>query len=230
MSDRFSKMRSYEDTDHPLVMFYPSKDGLNIDGLDILSLNPSFLNNYIQGELKEACEHNFIKLSRDWKKLSSNDAIKIIQQAHGKIHATNLPYPELNQSYVITVDNLVKMISILFRLKNNIPCITMGECGCGKSSLINQLCAILHIPLKTLNIHGGMSDEDIMIWMADAIYEARSLPENDIMIAFLDEINTCNSMGLFKEIVCDNSMNGDITNTIKNYLLLVILRCKITKI
>ncbi len=28
------------------------------------------------------------------------------------------------------------------------------------------------------------------------------------MIAFLDEVNTCNCMGLFKEIVADRSMNG----------------------
>ncbi len=28
------------------------------------------------------------------------------------------------------------------------------------------------------------------------------------MIAFLDEVNTCNCMGLFKEIVADRAMNG----------------------
>jgi len=27
-------------------------------------------------------------------------------------------------------------------------------------------------------------------------------------VVFLDEVNTCNSMGLFKEMLCDGSMNG----------------------
>ncbi len=29
------------------------------------------------------------------------------------------------------------------------------------------------------------------------------------VVAFLDEVNTTNSMGLFKELVCDRSMNGE---------------------
>ncbi len=31
---------------------------------------------------------------------------------------------------------------------------------------------------------------------------------SESMVVFLDEVNTCNSMGLFKEIICDRSMNG----------------------
>lgn len=45
----------------------------------------------------------------------------------------------------------------------------MGETGCGKSSLIRQLCAVIKAPLRTLNIHGGMEDRDIIDWMVSPI-------------------------------------------------------------
>lgn len=41
----------------------------------------------------------------------------------------------------------------------------MGETGCGKSSLIRNLCAIIGAVLRTLNIHGGMDDQTIVSWM-----------------------------------------------------------------
>ncbi len=83
----------------------------------------------------------------------------------------------------------------------------MGETGCGKSSLITQMCAIIEAPLRTLNIHGGMADNDIISWMQERIDECALWP-NERIVVFLDEVNTCNSMGLFKEIICDQSING----------------------
>ena len=122
----------------------------------------------------------------------------------------------IDPSYVVTVDNLLKMLSIQMRMKNNLPVVIMGiplpanlpalplflslapsclscshlhrffasplykqhqfsttntlahtragETGCGKSSLITQLCAIIRAPLRTLNIHGGMEDQDVIDW------------------------------------------------------------------
>lgn len=35
----------------------------------------------------------------------------------------------IDPSYVLTVDNLLKMLSILLRLKNNTPVCIMGETG-----------------------------------------------------------------------------------------------------
>ncbi len=59
-----------------------------------------------------------------------------------------------------------------------------------------------------LNIHGGMEDAHIIAWLQERIVEAESLGPMERLIVFLDEVNTCNSMGLFKEIVCDRSING----------------------
>eukprot|EP00456_Euglypha_rotunda_P019720 TRINITY_DN17417_c0_g3_i3.p1 TRINITY_DN17417_c0_g3~~TRINITY_DN17417_c0_g3_i3.p1 ORF type:complete len:178 (+),score=26.96 TRINITY_DN17417_c0_g3_i3:132-665(+) len=116
----------------------------------------------------------------------------------------------VDPGYVITIDNLLKMLSIQLRMRNNLPVVIMGETGCGKSSLIQQLCAVIRVPLRTLNIHGGMEDQDIVTWMIERIEEAKHLKTNEFIVVFLDEVNTCNSMGLFKEMVCDRSMNGII--------------------
>ena len=40
--------------------------------------------------------------------------------------------------YVITIDNLLKILSILLRLEYGIPAILMGETGCGKTALVRD--------------------------------------------------------------------------------------------
>jgi ABC-type lipoprotein export system ATPase subunit len=69
-------------------------------------------------------------------------------------HSLQRYVPEISSGYVITVDNLLKMLSIQLRMLNQVPVVIMGETGCGKSSLIKQLCAVTKTPLMTLNIHG----------------------------------------------------------------------------
>jgi MoxR-like ATPase len=78
---------------------------------------------------------------------------------------------QLEPGYVITVDNLVKMLSILMRLQCNLPVLVMGETGCGKSSLMRHLFKIIDVPAQgpdkafhTLDVHGGMEDADILSW------------------------------------------------------------------
>ena len=41
-----------------------------------------------------------------------------------------------NQSYVLTADNVLKMVLVIQRVRAGIPVIVMGETGCGKTSLI----------------------------------------------------------------------------------------------
>lgn len=37
----------------------------------------------------------------------------------------------------------------------------MGECGCGKTELVRYLCAWMRLPLLTLNVHGGTTEDDM---------------------------------------------------------------------
>ena len=53
-----------------------------------------------------------------------------------------------------------------------------------------------------------MEDRDIIEWMQLRIAEAKAIGDHEILVVFLDEVNTCNCMGLFKEMLCDRSMDG----------------------
>jgi len=124
---------------------------------------------------------------------------------------------EIAGDYVFTADNFVKMVLILIRIRSGIPVIMMGETGCGKTSLIRKLSEMKNNgakdKMKILNIHAGTNDEDIIKFISEKV-----IPEaNDILVkeeenkinflkndmyfeytklwVFLDEINTCKSMG-----------------------------------
>jgi hypothetical protein len=203
--------------------------------------------------LRAELEEQRIDFGRDWESITNEEGAEKLRDIEGSLDRSMgvCPWPPppfvssserecassggrgglhaLDEGYVLTVDNLLKMISIQLRLKFNLPVIIMGETGCalysgragqrssdagasarcGKSSLIRNLCAILGFPLHTLNVHGGMTDEDIITWMEQRIATARNMDQSaDKLVVFFDEVNTCNSMGLFKEIVCDRCMNG----------------------
>ena len=64
-----------------------------------------------------------------------------------------------------------------------------------------------------LNIHSGISDNDIINWInKNNLLENKDEKINEILTpkiwVFFDEINTCNSMGLISEILCKHSMQG----------------------
>ena len=50
--------------------------------------------------------------------------------------------PPGTEGYCLTIDNLLKIFSIQLRLKHDLPTVIMGETGCGKTALINYMCAV----------------------------------------------------------------------------------------
>ena len=137
---------------------------------------------------------------------------------------------EITGDYVLTVDNFVKMVLILLRIRSRIPVIMMGETGCGKTSLIRKLSEMKNgvdkTKMKILNIHAGTNDEDIIDFLnKKVIPEAKSILEKEAetkkkylenkffwedtkLWVFLDEINTCKSMGLISELMCKHTCQG----------------------
>jgi energy-coupling factor transporter ATP-binding protein EcfA2 len=221
-ANRFESMISWENSDHPVAVWLMAPDGVSVDGVNILSLNARFVDAFINRNLKATLGpggicHPPIEFNRDWSKLKNAEGVEILRHAMGW---EGQVADRLNPRYVLTVDNLLKMLSISLRVKFGMPVIVMGETGCGKSSLMTAMCAVLGFRLHTLNIHGGMTDADVIEWM-DAVIdeiEAADVAVTGRMthVAFLDEVNTCNSMGLFKEMLCDGYMNGRrIPDTVK---------------
>ena len=137
---------------------------------------------------------------------------------------------EITGDYVITADNFVKMVLILLRIRSRIPVIMMGETGCGKTSLIRKLSEMKNdgdkTKMKILNIHAGTNDDDIIKFIKEKVIpEAKKITEDEAekkknylknqqlfedtkLWVFLDEINTCKSMGLISELMCKHTCQG----------------------
>ena len=47
-----------------------------------------------------------------------------------------------DETYVLTVDNLIKILAIQMRFRCGIPVVIMGETGCGKTRLIRYMCEL----------------------------------------------------------------------------------------
>ena len=136
---------------------------------------------------------------------------------------------EIAFDYAFTSDNYIKIILILLRLRANIPVIMMGETGCGKTALIKKLSELKNNgernQMKILNIHAGTTDDDIIKFIEEIIPHAEALElienqnkeksakegflyEKKKIWVFLDEINTCKSMGLISELMCKHTYQG----------------------
>ena len=147
---------------------------------------------------------------------------------------------EIVGEYVFTADNFIKMVLILLRIRENIPVIMMGETGCGKTSLIRKLSELINngeSNMEILNIHAGITDEEIVKFLFDEkefegkkvdsiITKAKKLEEKEErkfklykekgqkyfkkkLWVFLDEINTCNCMGLICEMMTKHTCQGE---------------------
>ena len=113
--------------------------------------------------------------------------------------------------YVITNDNFKKMFLLLYRIRADVPVIIMGETGCGKTALITKLNQILNngeITVKIINIHPGITDEDICKDMRKIDKDAKENKNKEIWV-FFDEINTCLSLSLLTEIFINRTYNGE---------------------
>ena len=179
----------------------------------------NFTHNMFLKEIKEILNIENPILNKDKTPQTNEKKLKSIEEIVGE--------------YVFTADNFIKMILILLRIRENIPTIMMGETGCGKTSLIRKLSELINngeSNMKILNIHAGIKDKEIVDFlkkrkngeMKSILEEAEDLylsekieKENKAkkgfkyfekkLWIFLDEINTCNCMGLICELMTKHS-------------------------
>lgn len=106
-----------------------------------------------------------------------------------------LGHADLN-NIVFTLDNMMKLVLIYMRIRASIPVLLMGETGVGKTSLIEYLAKILDSECLTMNVHAGITEEDIISHVMKAQVKARELQaigkaaKSRKVIIFFDEINT----------------------------------------
>jgi hypothetical protein len=101
LARRFQTMISWEQSDHPIVVFKMDGFSGTVAGLDIMSMNPSYLQQYIDGQLRTAIETNQIELARDWEKITNEQGVEILRGVEGLYdHRGGLQ--ALEDGYVLT--------------------------------------------------------------------------------------------------------------------------------
>ena len=119
-------------------------------------------------------------------------------------------------NYIFVSDNFIKMVRILLNIEAKIPVILMGETGVGKTKLLEMLTTLYgkgECRWKRLQIHAGTTDTTIVEFLDKVTQEVKDEgAENQLTWIFLDEINTCNSLGLITEIMCNHTYLGKKIN------------------
>eukprot|EP00442_Polarella_glacialis_P009890 CAMPEP_0115115300 /NCGR_PEP_ID=MMETSP0227-20121206/42599_1 /TAXON_ID=89957 /ORGANISM="Polarella glacialis, Strain CCMP 1383" /LENGTH=477 /DNA_ID=CAMNT_0002515923 /DNA_START=1 /DNA_END=1434 /DNA_ORIENTATION=+ len=165
-----------------------------------MSLQRDFIGNFIDRNLQNSLNLNDLKLERDWSKVTHAEAVHLVHLIEGGDLLTKKDHLNGPKEYVVTVDNLIKLMSIQQRLKYGLPVILMGETGCGKTALVKFLAQTLDFRLFTLDIHGGITDQAIINFLDEAVSKADT--DRGVLV-FFDEINAANCMALFKTIIID---------------------------
>ena len=127
---------------HPYIFF--NDDGVSITfvGFIITSngdlvdprravLEPRIMHPQLYAGLK----HQGVNFSDDYRNW---DKVAMLQKLSIVMGVDFLHDPD--ETYVLTVDNLIKILAIQMRFRCGIPVVIMGETGCGKTRLIRYMC------------------------------------------------------------------------------------------
>ena len=198
MVERVDGMIQWEDSNHLLVVFH----GINSQSITAIYRNRDLVP-YSVKKLLESQEMKGNKELDDFNKFTQ----KQLQEELEKIACMKVvKKSNLFESYALTPDNILKMVLIILRVRVNVPVIIMGETGCGKTSLVRYLANTCGVELCTFSFHAGISEEQIIAFIKEKESFARDIKEQ--MWIFLDEINTCDHLGLINDIMCHHSMLG----------------------
>ena len=138
--------RKWENNYHPYIFFNPDRHTMTFLGFHITnqghlvnSDDPTCIieNNIMQPQLLQILTANRVNLQENYTSLSKLQKIMKIASVIGTDWLAD-PDP----GYVLTLDNVRKIMAILMRFRCNIPVVIMGETGCGKTRLIQFMCAL----------------------------------------------------------------------------------------
>ncbi|KAH3762020.1 E3 ubiquitin-protein ligase RNF213 [Pelomyxa schiedti] len=109
-------------------------------------------------------------------------------------------------TYTLTVDNILRIMSVQIRLFAGIPVCIMGETGCGKTETIQFLSSISGQTFNVINVQEGISEEDFFHLMQPIIEKATG--SNRQHVVLLDEVNTTSALWTAKDMLCDHICFG----------------------
>jgi hypothetical protein len=113
--------------------------------------------------------------------------------------------------YVLTGDNITKMMFALYRIRCGLPVVAFGEAGVGKSALFRFLIeTLLGHTFEVCNVNSGTTIQDVTEIIELAMRNAMK-PGAQIFL-FFDEMNTADPpvIAFFKELMLDRHYRGTI--------------------
>ena len=201
LENLFRKTKRWADSNHECLLFSNTNHIVSF-----LSMNPNEMRDGMHPNLLEFLKNNKVDVGESLDQLSTRH--HEVLGALTEVYRTGDDAKNVGGgAYCLTGDNLLKMLAIFIRLRVGIPVILMGECGCGKTSLLNYLCQWLGVNLIILDVHGGTTPLDILQVFEKAKRE-RDLTKKPQYV-FLDEVNACNHMGLICEVITKRTLYGN---------------------
>ena len=141
--------RKWEEKNHPYIFLNEDGHTMSFFGIYITEqmnqLDSFVAKRVVIGkkvfpkELYRTLKLNKADLEQD---CSTWDRNKIISILSNVMNNSAIPWTDIDPCYVLTIDNLKKILAIHMRFRCNIPVIIMGETGCGKTRLINFMCKL----------------------------------------------------------------------------------------
>ena len=212
--------RKWEEKNHPYIFLNEDRHTMSffgiyiteqMDQLDSFDAQRVIGKKVFSKELYKTLKFNKADLDQDCATWDRNKIISILSNV---MDNSVIPWTDIDPYYVLTIDNLKKMLAIHMRFRCNIPVIIMGETGCGKTRLINFMCKLQAnkrniVNLVVLQVHGDTTRQVILKSYEKALALARNNIAQEVdTILFFDQINTSHSIRLIKEIMCDRRIDG----------------------
>ncbi|XP_037626449.1 E3 ubiquitin-protein ligase rnf213-alpha-like isoform X1 [Sebastes umbrosus] len=214
--------KRWESEPHPYIFFNDDHISMTFIGFHLVpndqkgvdAINPLtgevIKKSIMTRELYTGLRVQRVPFNRDFDQLPRADKIEHLCSVLG------IKWPtDPDETYELTTDNILKMMAIHMRFRCGIPVIIMGETGCGKTRLIKFMCELRRCGaaaenMKLVKVHGGTTSEMIHEKVKEAENLSRTNTENHEFdtVLFFDEANTTEAINSIKEIICDNSVQG----------------------
>ena len=123
----FALMRKW--SVRPMILPCMNPNGQGIVGYKLLALDPTQVpqavkDYWVTGFTIKSANFKF----KDYSNLPQAEGVEILKTVLGVTQ-----YGDVPAQFVLTIDNILKMLAIYFRVASGIPVVIMGETGCGKT-------------------------------------------------------------------------------------------------
>ena len=255
----------FHDSDNDIRFSIISNDE-NDEILNQVNIYFDLINSYFHDKTNSRIETPLM-LEKEGKLL--DEILKIITEDKNIIKNIKDIVENNFKDFTFTIDNYIKMLLLIMRIRAGIPTILMGETGCGKTYLIKMFSLLYGKGIGCVYskaFHSGITDKDINEFIQKTIEKNNSIEQkaierikkevedickeeatneenknkemnslirwfknfrdfikggykgynkdeflklriNDIknrkIIIYFDEVNTCNSLGLIKQLMCN---------------------------